>query len=449
MGATGLIGTIGYTGSIGATGFGATGATGPQGDPGGATGATGTRGITGATGLTGPEGASGIRGLTGYTGSHGATGATGVIGYTGSYGATGATGVIPDVILHRIQIANATPSTSTVTGALTVSDGVGITGNLHVGGTNSVFGGNVTVSGNLTVQGNTLTVNSTQVTYTDSILELHTNPTLTPLITDDGRDVGIRVHYYKGSDKHAFFGWANDTGAFEYYEDGTETNGVFSGSYGVFKGKQFQATASQGTAPLIVASTTQVQNLHAEYAGTVTANAQPNINSLGILSNLEVSGNVVAARFYGDGAFLSNIDANSLVGFNSSIINNANSNVQVYASSINFSANGTANVAVVNNTGFTVNGSVTAQSIYAGSYYDLTGNTIAALNVDVLERNGTIANAISSVSTLRFDKGSGLDVVNLGGGVAKIIASSGFNLDGGTPSSVYGGTVAYDAGGVI
>ena len=106
-------------------------------------------------------------------------------------------------------------------------------------------------------------------------------------------------------------------------------------------------------------------------------------------------------------------------------------------------------MAVVNNTGFTVNGSVTAQSIYAGSYYDLTGNTIAALNVDVLERNGTIANSISSVSTLRFDKATGLDVVNLGGGVAKIIASSGFNLDGGSPSSVYGGTVAYDAGGVI
>jgi hypothetical protein len=452
LGSTGATGIIGYTGSIGATGFGASGATGPQGDPGGATGATGStgvKGITGATGLTGPEGSTGIRGLTGYTGSHGATGATGPIGYTGSYGATGATGVIPDVILHRIQIANATPSTSTTTGALTVSDGVGITGNLHVGGTNSVLGGNVTVSGNLTVQGTTLTVNTTRVTYTDSILELHTNSTSTPLTTDDGRDVGIRVHYYKGTEKHAFFGWANDTGAFEYYEDGTETNGVFSGSYGVFKGKQFWATASQGIAPLVVGSTTQVQNLHAEYAGTVTANAQPNINSLGILGNLEVTGNVIAARFYGDGAFLSNIDANSLVGFNSSVINNANSNVQVYANSINFSASGTANIAVVSNTGITVNGSITTQSIYAGSYYDLTGNTIAALNVDVLERNGTIANGISSVSTLRFDKSSGIDVVNLGSGVAKIIVSSGFNLDGGTPSTVYGGTVPYDAGGVI
>lgn len=452
LGATGATGVIGYTGSIGATGFGATGATGPQGDPGGATGATGStgvRGITGATGLTGPEGATGIRGLTGYTGSFGATGATGPIGYTGSFGATGATGVIPDVILHRIQIANATPSTSTITGALTVSDGVGITGNLNVGGTNSVLGGNVTISGNLTVQGTTLTVNSTQVTYTDSILELHTNSALTPLTTDDGRDVGIRVHYYKGSNKQAFFGWANDTGAFEYYDDGSETNGVFSGSYGVIKGKQFWSTASQGTAPLVVGSTTQVQNLNAEFAGTVTANAQPNINSVGILSNLAVTGNVVAARFYGDGAFLSNLSANSLVGFNSSLINNSNSNVQVYANTINMSAQGTANVAVVANTGITVNGSITTQSIYAGSYYDLTGNTIAALSVDVLERNGTIANGISSVSTLRFDKGSGLDVINLGGGVAKVTASSGFNLDGGTPTSVYGGTIAYDAGGVI
>jgi len=166
-------------------------------------------------------------------------------------------------------------------------------------------------------------------------------------------------------------------------------------------------------------------------------------------SALNVGGSVTATRYHGDGGFLSNISASSLVGFNSSLINNNNSNVQVYPNTVNVSAQGTANVVVVDNSGMTVNGSVTAQSIYATNYYDQTGNTIAALNVDVLERNGTIANSMSSVSRLRFDKSSGIDVVNLGGGVAKISVNSGFNLDGGTPSSVYGGTVPYDAGGVI
>lgn len=168
-----------------------------------------------------------------------------------------------------------------------------------------------------------------------------------------------------------------------------------------------------------------------------------------VASAMSVAGRVTATHYYGDGGFLSNISANSLVGFNSTVINNNNSNVQVYANTINVSAQGTANVVVIDNSGMTVNGSVTAQSIYATNYYDQTGNTIAALNVDVLERSGNIANSMSSVSRLRFDKGSGIDVVNLGGGVAKISVNSGFNLDGGTPSSVYGGTVPYDAGGVI
>ena len=166
-------------------------------------------------------------------------------------------------------------------------------------------------------------------------------------------------------------------------------------------------------------------------------------------SALNVGGSVTATRYHGDGGFLSNISASSLVGFNSSLINNSNSNVQVYPNTVNVSAQGTANVVVIDNSGMTVDGSVTAQSIYATNYYDQTGNTIAALNVDVLERNGTIANSMSSVSRLRFDKSSGIDVVDLGGGVAKISVNSGFNLDGGTPSSVYGGTVPYDAGGVI
>ena len=50
------------------------------------------------------------------------------------------------------------------------------------------------------------------------------------------------------------------------------------------------STATTGTAPLKVNSTTQVANLNAATAGTVTNNAQPNITSLGTLLNLLVSG---------------------------------------------------------------------------------------------------------------------------------------------------------------
>ena len=91
-GATG-IGATGATGSSGPAGAtGVTGATGPEGAT-GATGNTGPQGATGVTGSTGIQGATGPDGATGVTGSTGIQGATGPEGATGSTGLAGATGV--------------------------------------------------------------------------------------------------------------------------------------------------------------------------------------------------------------------------------------------------------------------------------------------------------------------------------------------------------------------
>jgi hypothetical protein len=92
--------------------------------------------------------------------------------------------------------------------------------------------GSLTVVGNLTIQGNTLTIGSNNLTVTDSIIDLHTFANLAPLVSNDGRDIGIRFHYYKTSDKHAFIGWENATEALTYYQDATETNGVITGTLG-------------------------------------------------------------------------------------------------------------------------------------------------------------------------------------------------------------------------
>ena len=175
-----------------------------------------------------------------------------------------------------------------------VTGGVGIGGNLHVGGANRahIITGNVTITGNITVTGDQNIVGSNNISYTDNILEMHNQANSAPWVTDDGRDVGIRVHYYKGADKHAFFGWSNDSQSLGYYYDGTETSGVFSGSYGTFKGNVFHSTSTAGTAPFVINSTTQVANLHAALAGSVTGNAQANITSVGTLSSLIVSGNL-------------------------------------------------------------------------------------------------------------------------------------------------------------
>jgi hypothetical protein len=92
--------------------------------------------------------------------------------------------------------------------------------------------GNLTVVGNLTVQGNTITVGSNNLTVTDSIIDLHTPANLQPLISDDGRDIGIRFHYYKDGDDHAFFGWENTTEALIYLQRSDEINSNITGTYG-------------------------------------------------------------------------------------------------------------------------------------------------------------------------------------------------------------------------
>jgi hypothetical protein len=118
-----------------------------------------------------------------------------------------------------VNITNATDSTGPLTGALRVTGGAGILGNLHIGG-------------NLFVTGNTFTLSTTDVSIQDSILELHTFANLDPLGANDGRDIGIKMHYYDVADSHAFLGRANDTGYLEWYAKGTETTGnIFVGSY--------------------------------------------------------------------------------------------------------------------------------------------------------------------------------------------------------------------------
>ena len=66
----------------------------------------------------------------------------------------------------------------------------------------------------------------------DSIIELHTFANLAPLIGDDGRDIGIHFHYYKGADSLAFLGWENDTQTLIYLQSASETSSNVTGTYG-------------------------------------------------------------------------------------------------------------------------------------------------------------------------------------------------------------------------
>ena len=221
--------------------------------------------------------------------------------------------------------------------------------------------GNTTITGNLTVTGTTITVNSNNVAYTDSLIELHTYANLAPLTSDDGKDVGIHVHYFKSIDKHAFFGFSNDSLAFEYYVDGIETSGTFSGTYGDFKGSRFISTATTGTAPFVVNSTTEVGGLNAQYANIVTGHTQSNITTVGTLTTLQVAGNlttgtgsggnisgvnyIVANYFVGNGSLLSNISAVTA----GTVTTNAQPNITSVGTLTGLTINGTTSLGSVGN----------------------------------------------------------------------------------------------------
>ena len=113
-----------------------------------------------------------------------------------------------------ISLTNTTSATSSSTGALVVTGGVGIGENLHV-------------EGDLIVNGTTTTVNSTTVTIDDTIFTLGGD---TAPASNDGKDRGIEFRWHDGSDpKLGFFGFDRSDYRFKYIQDATNSSEVFSG----------------------------------------------------------------------------------------------------------------------------------------------------------------------------------------------------------------------------
>ena len=243
--------------------------------------------------------------------------------------------------------------------------------------TGLIVSGNTTIGGNLIIQGNTITIGSENYAITDSIIDLHTFANLAPLSADDGRDIGLRFHYFKGTDSHAFLGWANDSGSLEYYASGVENAGVFVGTaYGNIKAASYQSTAVTGTAPFTVRSTTTVANLAASTAGTVTTAAQPNITSVGTLSSVAVTGNVTAGAVYTNSYFYSNgtpysntgpAGSNGATGATGTF--SGTSTQQIITSNTTVSANTTSGALIV------AGGAGIAGNLYVGGLLNVTNNS--------------------------------------------------------------------------
>ena len=162
--------------------------------------------------------------------------ATGIVSILNSTVATTAsTGalVVTGGIYSNNLVVNSTTSNTgtTINNALYVAGGVGVGKSLVVDG-DALFKGDVTFVGSSTY------VYSVNSLYTDNLLEIHVPPQgATAWTIDDGKDIGLRFHYYSGSDKNAALVLSSDSRYLEWFDTGSENgSGDFvSGTYGTFK----------------------------------------------------------------------------------------------------------------------------------------------------------------------------------------------------------------------
>lgn len=208
-----------------------------------------------------------------------------------------------------VSITDTTAATSGGAGALKLSGGAYIAKNLIVLSTDAntqtntsnalyvaggawvgnslVVAGDTTFRGNVVFNGTQTSVYSTVTVYTDSLLNLHVpkgtsgEPTTSTWNVDDGDDIGFIFNYYKGQDKDAFLGWSNSSGFLEWFEDGLEVNGNFTGTtYGVFRTGGIRLTNTQTA----ISSST----------GALQVNG--GIGAVNIYANNNISGGSLTAR---------------------------------------------------------------------------------------------------------------------------------------------------------
>ena len=315
--------------------------------------------------------------------------------------------VAGNVRLANLTVNNAFVATTvTSTGNTYVQDSLNVTNDAHITK-------NLVVVGNLTVLGNTATISSSDLAIQDSIINLHTPADLSPLTIDDGKDIGIKFHYYKTSDKHAALVWANDSQAFEFYADGIEGVGnVFSGTYGNVKiGSLFASNTTATTS----ATTGAIQTLGGiGAAGTIWAGGNLNVtgNTFTESANVKqisVSDRVVGSMYFTglDTVYINGSPvATSTASFSGGTVPNYSLFATVIEARGNIFAN--SNVASISTTtgALTVNGGAgISGNIYAGGiqntpiglYSASTGTfTVLKTTGNIVAGSGTDSSSITT-----------------------------------------------------
>jgi hypothetical protein len=142
-----------------------------------------------------------------------------------------------------------TGSTAYTNGAAVFAGGVGVAGNLNVHG-------DIIVDGNLTVRGNTVAVQSNNLIVSDSIIELH-YLNGGNISTNDGRDIGLRFHFNRGSSDNAALILDNTSGFLEWYgSNANETSNINVGAgaeYGTIRSGNLLLSGGDITGQILAA----------------------------------------------------------------------------------------------------------------------------------------------------------------------------------------------------
>ena len=270
-------------------------------------------------------------------------------------------------------VTSNTSSTSTGSGALVVSGGVGIGENLNVYG-------DTIIGGNLTVNGTTVTVNSTVTTIEDPIIDIGGGVGGVAPSGDDNKDRGIKFQWHNGtSAKTGFFGFKDADGYFEFIPDATITSEVASGTLGDIKAGTFRGnlvsssvtitggTINNASIGATNASTGAFTTLTASGATTFTAGTASTDTTTG---TLVVTGGVGVSGAINSGS----LGTGALTATGSVTANGANA-------AISLQPTGTGSVTIKPNTvGAIDNMVIGATTARAGTFTALTVNTSASLS---------------------------------------------------------------------
>lgn len=196
---------------------------------------------------------------------------------------------------NNIVVKDTSASTGTITSnAIYVAGGVGVEKSLFVKG-DATFGGSVTFNGTATY------VYSTNTFYTDNIIELHVPPggPLNSWSLDDGKDVGLRFHYFNDTDKNAALVLSNTSKMLEWFSSGiedTSTEEISTATYGGFK-----------TGYIVLTSSTYATNTYTgalQIHGGVAVNKNIFVDgSTSIESAIEVSSQSIVVNKNGIGVY--------------------------------------------------------------------------------------------------------------------------------------------------